>query len=148
MEKKLLAVLLIGLLAFSTLNLTLADKVKCPECRGTGEIACPYCDGTGQIGEEISVECEHCSGTGQLTPNLLKKSMVADKSSSTTDVTAVYVNKEDFDVNANITARLDDRSVTSEEITFPSGEEVTVVLSIPYVTYYTCLLYTSPSPRD
>jgi len=93
--------------------LTLAAKVKCPECRGIGQIACPYCDGTSQIGEEESVECEHCSGTGQLTPNLLKKSMVAGKSSSNTDVTAVYVNKEDFDVNANITARLDDRSVTS-----------------------------------
>lgn len=134
--KKLLSALLISLLVFSCLSLALAAKVKCPTCHGTGEIECPECDGTGFIGDPETIECSHCNGTGQVKPNLFMSTMTASTGASTTDVTAVYTNKENSEVTATITASLEGHSITSEEITFPPDEQVTVELSIPFISYY------------
>jgi alpha-glucuronidase len=49
MKRKLFTILLIGLLAFSCLNLAGAKVVKCPTCNGVGTIPCPSCNGTGVI---------------------------------------------------------------------------------------------------
>jgi hypothetical protein len=136
MKHKLFTVLLIGLLVFSSLDMTLAAKVKCPTCKGTGQIDCPKCEGTGYLGETELVECTRCSGSGLAAPNIIQVTMTADKRASTTDVSAVYENREVIEIEATITASLDDHSVTSEKITFPSQEEVPVELSIPYTTYY------------
>jgi hypothetical protein len=135
MKHKLLTVLLIGLLVFSSLDLTLAAKVKCPTCKGTGEIDCPKCDGTGYIGESEVVECTNCEGTGKIAPNIFQQSMSAAKSASTTDVSAVFINHEEEEISATVTASLDSYSITSKDkISFPPDEEVTVDLSIPYVS--------------
>jgi hypothetical protein len=137
MKQKLLIALLISLLIFSSLSVTLATKVKCPTCNGSGEVACPKCDGTGYIGEAETAECSHCNGTGQVKPNILLSTMTADVTASTTDITAVYINREDSPVNATVTANLDSHSVTSDTTAFPPGDQVTVELSIPYVSTYT-----------
>lgn len=139
MKQKLLTALLVVLLVSSSISLALAakTKVKCPTCNATGEIACLNCDGTGYIGEAETIECARCNGTGQVKPNLLMSTMTANKMASTTDITAVYINREDSEVNATITASLDDHSVTSESTAFPPGEDVTVELSIPYTSLYT-----------
>jgi hypothetical protein len=136
MKHKLFTVLLIGLLVFSSLDMTLAAKVKCPTCKGTGQIDCPKCDGTGFVGEAELIECTRCIGTGLAAPNIIQVTMTANKKASTTDVSAVYENRETTDIEATLTASLDDHSVTSEKVTFPPGEEVPVELSIPYTTYY------------
>lgn len=137
MKQKLLTALLIVILVSSCFGLALAAKVKCPTCNGAGEIECPKCAGTGYVGEAETVECSHCNGTGQVKPDLLLSTMTASKMASTTDITAVYVNREDNEVNATITASLESHSVTSDTTTFPPGEDVTVQLSIPYTSVYT-----------
>jgi hypothetical protein len=137
MKQKLLIALLISLLIFSSLSVTLATKVKCPTCNGAGDVVCPKCDGTGYIGEAETVECSHCNGTGQAKPNILLSTMTADVTAATTDITAVYINREDSEVNATVTANLDSHSVTSDTTAFPPGDQVTVELSIPYVSTYT-----------
>lgn len=145
MKQKLLTALLIVLLVSSTIGLTLAakTKVKCPTCSGTGEIDCLNCDGTGYIGEAESVQCSHCNGTGQVKPNIMMSTMTAGSKGSSTDVSAVYINREDNEVNATITASLDDHSVTSDSTAFPPDEEVTVELSIPYTSLYTSTMLLS-----
>ena len=50
---------------------------------------------------------------------------------SSTDISAVYINREDSEINATVTASLEGHSVTSESTAFPPGEDVTVELSIP-----------------
>jgi hypothetical protein len=137
MKQKLLTALLIVVLVSSSIGLALAIKVKCPTCTGAGEIECLNCDGTGYIGEAESVECSHCSGTGQVKPNLMLSTMTAGTKASSTDITAVYINREDNEINATITASLDGHSVTSETTVFPPGEDVTIELSIPYNSHYT-----------
>jgi RecJ-like exonuclease len=42
------------------------------------------------------------------------------------------------DINATVTANIEGHSVSSEEIAFSVGQQVTVELSIRYKTYYTC----------
>ena len=132
----MLSALFISLLVFSCLSLVQAAKVKCPTCNGAGEVECLECEGTGFIGDVETVECSRCSGTGQGKPNLFMSTMTASKMASTTDVNAVYINREDSEITATITASLEGHSVTSEETTFPPGQEVTVALSIPFTTYY------------
>jgi len=137
MKQKLLTALLVVLLVSSSLGVALAAKVKCPTCRSAGEIDCPNCDGSGFIGEAESVECSPCNGTGQVKPNLLMSTMTAGAKASSTDISAVYINREDNEINATVTASLEDHSVTSESTAFPPGEDVTVELSIPFVSTYT-----------
>jgi hypothetical protein len=137
MKQKLLTALLISLLVFSSLGLAFATKVKCPTCNGTGEIECENCGGTGYIGEAETVECSHCNGSGQVKPNVMMSTMTASKMASTTDISAVYINREDSEVNASITASLEGHSVTSDATAFPPGEEKTIQLSIPYTSLYT-----------
>jgi len=136
MKCKLLTVFLIGLLVFSSLNLALAAKVKCPTCHGTGKIACPTCDGTGYIGEAETVDCTHCDGTGEIEPKVAESSMSAYEQGRTTNVTAVFVNHEDVEVNGTVTATLEDHSVTSPETTFPPNKEVTLSIAIDYAPNY------------
>jgi hypothetical protein len=137
MKQKLLTALLIVLLISSCTGLALAAKVKCPTCHGAGEINCPNCDGTGYIGSTDTVQCSHCNGTGQVKPNLLMSSMTAGSEVSSTHVTADYINREDNEVTATITASLDGHTATSDSTAFPPGEHVTVELSIPYTSLYT-----------
>jgi hypothetical protein len=63
--------------------------------------------------------------------------MTAGSDGSSTHVTADYINREDNEVNATITASLDGHSVTSDSTAFPPGQDVTVELSIPYTSLYT-----------
>lgn len=136
MKQKLLTALLVLVLVSSCVGLALAAKVKCPTCRGAGETDCLNCDGTGYIGEAESLECSGCNGTGQVKPNIFMSTMTASKTESTTDISAVYINREDNEVNATITATVEGHSATSESIAFPPGEDVTVEVSIPYASTY------------
>ncbi len=119
---------------FSCINFAdAATKVKCPECRGTGDIDCPECDGTGVVGGEgETVECSTCEGSGTITPNISKKTVDVTLENGKTDVTAVYVNKESVEVTANVTADLKGHKATSEDTVFPPDEEVTVNMTINY----------------
>jgi DnaJ-class molecular chaperone len=114
----------------------MATKVKCPTCHGAGEVECPECDGTGFISDVETIECSRCNGTGQVKPNIFKSTLTATKTAATTDVTAVYINREASEVTSTITASLEGHSITSEEIVFAPNEEVTVALSIPFTSYY------------
>lgn len=139
MKRKLLALLFISLIIFPTLSLALCDKVKCPECQGTGKIDCPKCDGTGTTGEDEVSECPRCLGFGEVTPNIVKYTMTATQSNGKTIVTTTFINKESTEISATVTASLDKHTATSEEITFPPNEQITVELQINYVGIYTSL---------
>jgi hypothetical protein len=139
MKQKLLTAFMIVLLISSSLGVALAAKVKCPTCHGAGETDCTNCDGSGFIGEAESIECSRCNGTGQVKPNLLMSTMTAGAKASSTDISAVYINREDNEIKATVTASLEGHSVTSESTAFPPGEDVTVELSIPYTSIYTSM---------
>jgi hypothetical protein len=139
MNRKLLALLFIGLIVFSTLNFAVGAKVKCPECDGTGKVDCPACDGKGVTDEEEVSECTRCLGTGEVTPNILMNTMTATQANGKTNVTATYTNRESTEISATITASLDGHTVTSKETTFPPDEQVTMELQIDYVGIYTTL---------
>ena len=139
MKNKLITIMIIGLLVFSTIDLTLAAKVKCPTCNGEGSYECTNCNGTGELAGDEAVECSHCSGAGTLTPSIIKKTMDASQSGGVTTVNAVLVNKETIEATATVTADLDGHTATSEETTFPPDEEVPVELTIDYVGTYTSL---------
>jgi RecJ-like exonuclease len=55
------------------LDIELPARVKCDDCKGTGEITqCPKCNGTGTVecptcGHDM--ECEHCDGDGYGSPS-------------------------------------------------------------------------------
>ncbi len=136
MKTKILTVLLIGLLVFSTVNLALA-RVKCPDCKGAGSIDCTKCDGTGIIGEAEETTCERCDGEGVITPSVVLKTVQAEQTSDTTYATGTFENKEDFDVEGKVKATLSGHSNTSETITFPAGEQTAVTVGIDYVGSYT-----------
>ena len=74
--------------------------------------------------------------------------MTATKTASTTDISAVYINREDSEINATITASLEGHSVTSEVTAFPPGEDVTVELSIPYASTYSTTTTAEPHRND
>lgn len=137
MKKRFLTVLIIALLIFSSLNLALGAKVKCPECRGTGYVDCPDCDGIGTIGEEETAECSKCSGSGKIEPKIIENTMTASQGGGVTTVTATFTNQESDDVNGTVTATLNGHSATSPETTFPPDKEVTIELKIDYVGVYT-----------
>ncbi|MGD6852586.1 MAG: hypothetical protein ACQCN6_11055 [Candidatus Bathyarchaeia archaeon] len=141
MKNKLFTVVLIGVLVFSTLGVALAEQVKCPECHGTGETTCPTCDGTGQIASGDNAACPTCDGTGEVGAKLKMVSMdpYVDEENDQTVVNAVYRNQEDIDVTATITASIQDHSGTSEETTFPPGEDVPVTVTIDFVGTYSML---------
>ncbi len=137
MKNKLITIIIIGLLVFSTIDLTLAAaEVECPTCNGTGEIDCPKCDGTGKLSSGEAVECTYCLGSGTLKPNVIKQTVDASSSGGTT-VTVKLVNQETVEATGTVTASLDGYSVTSDQTTFPPDEPVTLTLSIPYVGPYT-----------
>ena len=137
MKNKLVTIIVIGLLVFSTINLTLAaTKEECPTCEGTGGINCPRCDGTGELSSGEAVECTHCLGSGTLKPNVIKQTVDASSSGGTT-VNVKLVNQETVEATGTVTASLDGHSETSEQTTFPPDEPVTATLSIPYVGPYT-----------
>ena len=139
MNKKLLALLFIGFMVFSTLNLAMCAKVKCPECLGTGKIDCPACEGRGVTEEEEVSECTRCLGAGEVTPNILKSTMTATQANGKTNVVSTFINKESSELSATVTASLDEHTATSEETTFPPNEQVTIQLQIDYVGVYTTL---------
>jgi hypothetical protein len=139
MNRKILALLFIGLIVFSTLNLALADKVKCPECRGTGKIDCPACDGKGVTEDEEVSECTRCLGTGEVIPNIVKSTMTASQANGKTNVIATFTNKESTEISATVTASLDGHTATSEETKFPPEDQVTIELQIDYTGVYTTL---------
>jgi hypothetical protein len=133
MNKKILMILLIGLLVFSCLSLALA-KVECPTCNGVGTIPCPGCNGTGLVTDSGSVPCDHCSGTGILTPTVAQRSMDVSLIDGATVATGTFRNKETVPVNATVTATLQGHSGVSNETTFPPGEDVTVIVQIDYAS--------------
>lgn len=139
MNKKLLALLFIGLIVFSSLDLALGAKVNCPECQGTGKRDCPTCDGTGVTGDEEVSECTRCLGTGEVVPKIMQSTMTASQSNGKTNVIATFINKESTEISATITASLAGYTVTSEEMTFLPEELVTIELQIDYVGIYTSL---------
>jgi hypothetical protein len=137
MKNKLITIMIIGLLVFSTIDLTLAAaKVECPTCNGTGKIDCPKCDGTGKLSSGEAVECTHCLGSGTLKPKVIKQTVDASVSGGTT-VTVTLVNQETVEATGTVTVSLDGQSKTSEKTTFPPDEAVTATLSIPYIGPYT-----------
>jgi hypothetical protein len=139
MKNKVVTVLLISFLVFSTFGLALAEQVKCPQCHGTGEITCPTCDGTGQIASGDNAACPTCDGTGEVKAKMTLVSMDPHVENEQTIVNAVYKNQEDIDVTATITASIQEHSTTSQEMTFPPGEEVPVELTIDFVGTYSML---------
>ena len=137
MKNKLITIIIIGLLVFSTIDLTIAAaKVECPTCNGTGEIDCPKCNGNGKLSSGEVVECTHCLGSGTLKPNVIKQTVDASVSGGTT-VKVTLVNQETVEATGKVTAKLDSASVTSETTTFPPGEEVPLTLNLDYVGPYT-----------
>jgi hypothetical protein len=139
MKSKLITILLIGLLVFSTLNLALGANVKCPTCNGTGEKECSACNGTGKIVDGSSASCARCSGTGNITPRIILTGITAGQPDGKTHVTATFRNQEAVEVKGTATATLADHSVTSPETVFPPGQEVTVELVIDYVGSYSSM---------
>jgi hypothetical protein len=139
MESKLLTILLIGLLVFSSLNLALGAKVKCPTCIGTGEKECPTCNGTGKIADGDIATCAKCLGIGNITPRIMMTGMTAGQPDGKTHVTATFRNQETVEVYGTATATLADHSVTSPETVFPPGQEVKVELVIDYVGSYSSM---------
>ena len=130
MKNKFLTLILVGILVFSTFSLVAAAKQKCPTCGGTGKVECPTCGGMG-VSEDAGT-CTKCDGTGTISPKIVMMTMSPSQSGSKTEITASFNNTESVDVNGTVTASLYGHSVTSEEMTFPSHEEVTVTLTIDY----------------
>lgn len=137
MKSKLLTILLIGLLVFSTSSFALAE-VECPTCQGTGSIVCTECNGTGEIEGDI-ISCENCTGTGTLTPKIYMRSLDASQQNDATNITAVYYNHEIVTVNGTVTASLAGHTATSPETVFPPNKDVTIHLQINYMGSYTQL---------
>ena len=63
-------------------------------------------------------------------------SMSPQQTADETIVTATFRNKETVTVTGNITADLGGHSSTSDTLTFPPGEDVTVEIHIPWVGSY------------
>jgi hypothetical protein len=135
MKNKPLMILLVGILVFSTFNLAVAAKEKCPTCDGTGEVECPTCGGTG-VSEEDQGTCTKCDGTGTISPEIQMISMTPSQTDTTTEVAVTFKNTEAVDVNGTVTATVGGHSVTSEEMLFPSNEEVSVTLTLDYSGNY------------
>ncbi len=125
MKTKMLTVLLVGILVLSTVNLALAAKEKCPTCEGTGKIPDP----DGGV-------CTKCDGTGTIAPKIMMITMYAYQDGDTTVITATFKNTEDVDVNGTITATVDSYSATSEEMVFPSQEEVPIEITVDFNGHY------------
>lgn len=139
MKNKLFTVLLIGFLVFSTLNLASAEQVKCSRCSGTGEIVCPDCGGTGETVDGGSSVCSTCDGTGAVEPKIQLTSMNPYVQDGVTIVEATFKNQASVEVNATVTASIQDHSATSPEMAFPPGEGVPVKLTIDFVGTYSML---------
>ncbi len=131
MNKKLLTLIFVGILVVSCLNIASAvTKVKCPTCHGTGSVDCPKCDGTGYVGDTETVDCVTCDGTGTIVPRVQQRTLHSQIVDGQLEVNATFENKEDFDVNSNVTVTVDGRSVTSDYTDFPAGEYVSVIINV------------------
>jgi hypothetical protein len=119
--KYIWAILIIGLLAFSTISFVAsASKVRCPTCDGTGEIDCPYCGGTGILSDEGITVCTHCEGSGKITPRVYMMSMDYVLEGEGLNITATFENQETFEVNGTVSAIIGGQvKGTSAETTFP-----------------------------
>ena len=136
MKSKLLTIFLVALIVFSTLSL-ISAKTQCPRCKGTGTIVCPYCDGTGKATGEDYVDCENCSATGVLKPRITVTGKEAEQRDQATFITGKFKNQEIFEVQGIVTAAIVGKSSSSEKITFPPGEEISLTLRVDYYGGYT-----------
>jgi hypothetical protein len=135
MKKKAITLLIIGIFVLASLTFVEAKLVKCPECKGTGEIDCPECDGTGVIDEGGEIVCPECSGAGTITPKIQKTSTTVEQKNGLTVINGTFTNKEDFDVEATVTADFSNHK-NSTTVDFPAGETTIVSLEISYLGTY------------
>lgn len=136
MKSKLLTIFLVALIVFSTLSL-ISAKTQCPKCKGTGTIVCPNCHGTGEATVENYGDCEHCSATGVLTPSILCTGKDAEQREQATFITGKFKNQETIEAHGIITATISERSGSSQKVSFPPGEEVSVTIRVDFYGGYT-----------
>lgn len=136
MNSRLLTIFLILLLSFSTLALITATTT-CPKCKGTGTITCSNCNGTGKTTTQSYGDCQHCDATGILTPTILLRGKDAEQRDQATFITGQFENQETIDAKGIITATISGHSGTSEKITFPPKEKISVTIKIEFYGGYT-----------
>jgi hypothetical protein len=128
MKSKIFTLLLVGLLVLSTANLALGALEECPTC-----------DGAGKIPDPDGGVCTKCDGTGTIMPKIVMVTMSAVQSGDSTVISATFKNMEDVDVTGRVTAIIGTYSASSEEMTFPSLQEIPLEIKVDYNGHYSSL---------
>lgn len=138
-KKKMIKIILIGMLFFTILNIAPALAAECPTCNGVGRIVCPECRGSGKIssgGQEGS--CSTCLGSGVVEATISNKGTVGSLSDGKVIVKGTFQNKESVGTYGNVVAEVDGSGTTykspSERTYFPPQQDVTVTLTIDGIT--------------
>jgi hypothetical protein len=138
-KKKMIKIILIGILFFTILNIAPALAAECPTCNGVGRIVCPECRGSGKIssgGQEGS--CSTCLGSGVVEATVSNKGTIGSLSDGKVIVKGTFQNKESVGTYGNVVAEVDGSGTTytspSERTYFPPQQDVTVTLTIDGIT--------------